>query len=203
MPERHASPATAVHPLIHAGKWLLADLLATLMFVGCYALTHSIAAANGAGIALGLGQIGWFKIRGIPVDLMQWLSLFLVIVFGGAALLTNNPIFILLKPTLIYAAVGAVMLRRGWMTRYLPPLARARAGDVTTAFGYVWASLMFATAGANLALAFYAGPAAVFWFLGVFPIASKVALVAVQYSVTRAVVRRRVRGYGGPAVRTP
>ncbi len=115
---------------------------------------------------------------------------------GGAALLTSNPNFILLKPTLIYAAVGAVMLRRGWMTRYLPPLAQARAGDVTAAFGLVWAALMFATVAANLVLAFYAGPAAVFWFLGVFPIASKVSLIAVQYGVTRRIVRRRIRAGG-------
>ncbi len=76
-------PTHSVHPLIHAGKWLLADLLATLMFVGCYAVTHSIALATGVGVAPGLGEIAWFKVRGISVDLMQWLSLCLVVAAVG------------------------------------------------------------------------------------------------------------------------
>ena len=30
----------------------------------------------------------------------------------------------MVKPTLVHWAIGAVMLRHGWMTRYLPPIAR-------------------------------------------------------------------------------
>ena len=40
------------------------------------------------------------------------------------ALLTDDPRFVMLKPTLIYCIVGTVMLKPGWMTRYLPPIAR-------------------------------------------------------------------------------
>jgi intracellular septation protein A len=124
---------------------------------------------------------------------MQWLTLGLVAVFGGAALATHNPVFVMVKPTLIYVAVGCVMLRRGWMTRYMTdPRAISHAADVTTRFGYAWAGLMFATGAANLALAVWASPAAWAWFVGVFPLASKIGLVGIQYAMTKSIVRRRV-----------
>ncbi len=187
-----AEDGRRLHPLLHAGKWLLADLLSTLAFLALYSLSHSILLATGLSIAIGLGQAAYSKLRGIPIDAMQWLLLALVVVFGTASLVTHNPRFAVVQPTLIYGAVGCVMLKPGWQNRYLPPIAKARAGDVCFAFGYVWSALMFATAAANLALALYASLGTVAWFLSVFPLSSKVALVLTQYGVTRFVVRRRV-----------
>ena len=45
------------------------------------------------------------------------------------------------------------MLRRGWMNRYLPPIAPRPVADVATTFGYAWAGLMFGSAALNIALA--------------------------------------------------
>ena len=59
-----------------------------------------------------------------------------------AAAETIPPIFALL----------AVMLKRGWMVRYLPPIAEGRGEGLMVAFGYAWAGLMFLTAAANLVL---------------------------------------------------
>ncbi len=185
-----------VSPLLHAGKWLAADLFSTLAFVGLFALTHSVVAATGVGIAAGVGQIAWLKARRAPIDTMQWRSLGLVVVFGGASLVTGDPRFIMLKPTLIYAAVGAVMLKRGWMARYMPPAALPLIADVATVFGYVWAGLMFATGALSLALALSGDVKAWAWFISDFPIASKLALFAVQYVTTRAIGRRRARVMG-------
>ena len=189
-----------LHPLVHAGRWIAIDLLSTLIFVALFALTHSVFAATGLAIAGGALHIGWLKLRRAPVDAMQWMSLGLVVVFGGASLATHDPRFIMLKPTLIYAAIGSVMLRRGWMSRYIPEVALAWSADVTTAFGYAWAGLMFATGAANLYLAVHGDPKAWAWFLGVFPLASKLALFAVQYLTTRFVVIGRKRA---ALVRTP
>jgi len=192
-----------LHPLVHAGRWLVLDLSSTLIFVGLYALTHSVFAATGLAIAGGIAHIAWLKLRRAPVDAMQWMSLGLVIVFGGASLLTHDPRFVMLKPTLIYAALGTVMLKRGWMSRYIPPIALDWSADVTAVFGYVWAGLMFATGAANLYLAVQGDPRTWAWFLGVFPLASKLALFAVQYLTTRFVVvgrKRAARGASGSRV---
>ncbi len=183
-----------IHPIIHAGKWIAADLFSTLLFVALYAVTHSVYAATGLSIAAGLGQIAYLKLRRSPIDAMQWMSLGLVVVFGGASLVTHDPRFVMLKPTLIYVVVGMVMLKPGWMVRYMPPMALQWSRDVVVAFGYVWAGIMFLTAALNLALVVNGDPKLWAWFIGVFPIASKLALFAVQYLTTRMIVVGRMRG---------
>jgi intracellular septation protein len=193
LPDPTQTEGARVHPIVHAGKWLAADLFSTLMFVGLYAVTHSVYVATGLAIAAGVGQIAWLKFRRSPIDAMQWMSLGLVIVFGGASLFAHDPRFIMLKPTLIYAVIGAVMLKPGWMTRYQPPAALPWSRDVAAVFGYVWAGLMFLTGALNLVLVAHGDPKTWAWFIGVFPIASKLALFAVQYLVTRVIVIGRMR----------
>ncbi len=184
------------HPLVHAGRWLAADMLSTLGFVALYAITRNFYVAAGLGIALGLGQIAYLRFRRAPIDAMQWMSLGLVIVFGGASILTRDPRFIMLKPTLIYAAFGVVMLRRGWMNRYLPSIPLTWAPDVCIVFGYVWAGLMFVSGALNLVLVAQADPKVWAWWIGTYPIASKLGLFGVQYLTTRLVVRRRMAAAG-------
>ena len=203
-PYRNPPPAaeaqgSRTHPLIHAGRWLAADLFSTLLFVGLYAATHSVYLAAGLGIAAGVLQIVWLKLRRSPVDAMQWMSLGLVVIFGGASLFTHDPRFIMVKPTLIYAAIGAVMLKPGWMVRYMPPVGLAWARDVVLVFGYVWAALMFATGALNIALVVNGDPKLWAVWLGVFPLASKLVLVGIQYLVTRSVIVGRMRAGGAIA----
>ena len=50
------------------------------------------------GVALGVVQIGWMKLRRQPIDTMQWLSIGLVVVSGIATMLTSDPRFVMLKP---------------------------------------------------------------------------------------------------------
>jgi hypothetical protein len=64
---------------------------------------------------------------------------------------------------------------------------------VIVAFGYVWAVMMFATGALNVALVFHGDPKVWAWFIGVFPIASKLSLFVVQYLVTRLIVIARMR----------
>jgi intracellular septation protein len=181
------------HPIVHAGKWLAADLFSTLMFVGLYAVTHSVYVATGLAIAAGIAQIAYLKFRRSPIDVMQWMSLGLVVVFGGASLFAHDPRFIMLKPTIIYAVIGAVMLKPGWMNRYQSPTTLPWSRDVAAGFGYAWAGLMFATGAFNLVLVAHGDPKLWVRFIGVFPIASKLALFGVQYLVTRAIVVARMR----------
>jgi len=97
---------------------------------------------------------------------------------------------VMLKPSAIYCIVGAVMLKRGWINRYLPERAQPVA-DVATAFGYVWAGLMFASAVLNIALALSLDAktwAAVMSAWGLF---SKIGLFLVQYAAMTAIGRRR------------
>jgi hypothetical protein len=95
------------------------------------------------------------------------------------------------KPSIIYAAIAVVMLKRGWMLRYLPPVARGHGGDLMIGWGYAWSGLMALTAVLNLVVAVRFTRE---WptFMAVWPLASKLALFAVQYGQVRHVVRGRI-----------
>src|SRR6266481_4771233 len=115
--------------LLSAGRVLALDLASTILFLAVYLLTDSLFLAVGLGMALGVTQVGWQYVRKQPIGSLQILSVVLILVSGTATLLTNNATFIMLKPSIIYFVVGAVMLKRGWMNRYLPERA-APVADV-------------------------------------------------------------------------
>jgi hypothetical protein len=106
----------------------------------------------------------------------------------------------MVKPTLIYIAIGVVMMQPGWMLRYVPPVVHEEAADIIRVFGYIWAGLMFFTAAANLVLAL--GDTKL-WveFLSIFPAGSKIALFAIQYLTMRVVIAQR-RRQAAPALQT-
>src|SRR3978361_1534651 len=74
---------------------------------------------------------------------MPWGSLGLVIVLGSATLLTQDPRFVLAKPAIGHFAIGAIMLKRGWMLRYLPAIVTENSPEYVTVAGYAGAALMF------------------------------------------------------------
>ena len=112
--------------LLHAGRFLIQDMASTIFFLVLFMLTKNVALSVATGMALGTGQIVWQFAVKKPIDTMQWLSLVLVIGSGAATLLTHDARFVMAKPTLIYIVVGIVMLKPGWMVRYLPPIASKR-----------------------------------------------------------------------------
>src|SRR5215510_12297598 len=103
---------------------LLSDFLSAIVFLVLYLLTDSVTLATAMAIATGLAQFAYMKWLARPIDAMQWLAIVLVLGLGAATLISQDSRFIMLKPSLVHWAVGAVMLRPGWMIRYLPPIAR-------------------------------------------------------------------------------
>ena len=179
--------------LFKAGKLLLLDMASTIFFLVLYLLTENIPLSVALGIALGVAQIGWEFARKKPIDTMQWMSLFLVVGSGAATLITGNPRFIMVKPSLIYIVVGLVMLKPGWMNRYLPPVAMEVVPDLAFIFGFIWAALMFFSAALNVIVALNFSVAAWAWFMSVYGIVSKLGLFLIQYATMRyvGVSRRR------------
>jgi intracellular septation protein A len=178
---------------LQAAKLLLLDLASTIFFVVVYLLTHNIVLSVGLGTALGLAQIGTQILRRKPIDTMEWLSLFLVVAAGTATLLTDDPRFVLFKPSVIYAIVGAVMLKPGWMNRYLPDIAKAVVPDVATVVGFAWAALMFVSAAVNAFVALTYSLATWAMVMPIFGLASKIAVFLLGFAAMRVIGRRRVR----------
>ena len=180
--------------LAYAIRPLALDMLSTLFFAGVFALSRNLYLATALGIAIGVSQLAWLALRRRRIAALQWASVGLVIVMGGAAIVARDPRFVMVKPTIVYAVVAASMLQPGWLMRYLPPTAVQyvpRAAVVWAGSG--WAALMALTAALNLYFAFATTPAAWTAFLATFPMASKLAAFAVTYGALRWIGLRNRR----------
>jgi intracellular septation protein A len=178
--------------LLQAGRLLLLDMASTIVFLVVFLLTHEVTLSVGLGMALGIAQIGWQFSRKKPIDTMEWLSLFLVVGSGTAALVTNDPRFIMFKPSLLYVIVGLVMLKPGWINRYLPPVAKAVVPDIAVIVGFLWAGLMFVSAAVNAVVALNFSVVTWAAFMPVYGIVSKVVLFLAGFAIMRVIGRRRM-----------
>lgn len=145
---------------LFAALWpILADFLSTLVFVAIYAVTGSARAGIVLGIVAGVGQIAFVLFARKPIAAMQWMSLGRIIVLGGAALVTADPRFVMVKPSIGFFAVGLIMLKKGWMARYMRRIVTDNIDPVAPVlWGYDWSALVFVFSAANLAFAFLTGP---------------------------------------------
>jgi intracellular septation protein A len=183
---------------LNAARLLLLDLASTLFFLVVYLLTHNTILAVGLGIALGIAQIGTQFIRRRPIHVMEWLSLVLIIAAGIATLLTHDPRFVLLKPTVIYAIVGGVMCKPGWLNRYLPDIARTVVPDVATIVGFAWAGLMFVSAAVNAFIALTCSLETWALIMPIYGIVSKLVVFLAGFAAIRLTARRRIRAMPAP-----
>jgi intracellular septation protein A len=174
-----------------AGRALLLDFASTILFLALYALTGRVELSAAAGILLALCQLGWKLTRHEKPDALQWISLVLVIASGSATLAVHNPIFVMLKPSVINLLVAGAMLQRGWMVRYMPTRAMEFVPDLVVTFGYVWAGMMALSAALNLVLAL--NFSVMIWgsVMSVWGIASTIALFLAQYGIMKFIGRQR------------
>jgi intracellular septation protein len=179
--------------LLQSARFLALDMASTLFYLAVFLTTKSIPIAVGAGVALGIGQIAWEIVRKRPIETMQWMSLFLVVASGTAALLTNDARFVLYKASVIYVIIGVVMLKPGWMNRYLPAVAIEIVPDIAYVFGFVWAGLMFVSAVVNLWVATHYSFLVWTGFMSAYALVSKIGLFLIQYGTMRFIALRRRR----------
>lgn len=172
---------------------LLVDFFSTIVFLVVYLATDNILIATGVGIAGAIAQYVVARIRGQKLDLMTLASVALVVVLGSATIYTNDPRFVLVKPSIAHFAIGTVMLLRNWMMRYVPPIVQQYGPDLILAAGYLWAALMFALGAGTVATALSGNMKLWTFYVTVVLLGAKLAAFAVQYVVFRLVIRRRVR----------
>jgi intracellular septation protein len=172
---------------------LLNDMLSAILFFAVYLISGNIIAAAAIAIAVGLLQLVRTKLAGRQIEPMQWMILGLVLVLGTATMLTQSPSFMMVKPSIGHFAVALIMLRRGWMTRYLPEIAAQNLPEhVIVTAGYAWAGLLAAIGIVNLGFAAYGDVVIWAWFISVGSIGAKIAAFALQYVVFRVMILRRM-----------
>jgi intracellular septation protein len=79
----------------------LFDLFPVILFFAAFK-AFDIYVATVVVIVATMAQIGWVWHRHGKVDTMLWVSLGLVVVFGGATLILHDETFIKWKPTILY-----------------------------------------------------------------------------------------------------
>ena len=87
----------------------LFDFFPVILFFVAFKLSD-IFVATGVAIAATFIQIGYVLVRRRKVTGMQWASLVIIGVFGGATLLLRDETFIKWKPTVLYWLAGVVFL---------------------------------------------------------------------------------------------
>jgi intracellular septation protein len=172
---------------------LLTDFLSTIVFLALYLTTGNVVLATSVAIAGAVAQVVYSRVKGKPLAFMTYASLALVIVLGGATLLTNDPRFVLAKPSIAHFAIGAIMLRRGWMLRYMPPLVSETIPQYVTVAGYAWAALMFALGLGTIAVAATGDLRLWAIYVSVVLLGAKVAAFAIQYAAFRILITNRLR----------
>lgn len=91
----------------------LFDLFPVVLFFIAFK-TYDIFVATGVAIAATLLQIGWVWLRHRRVENMMWISLVIIILFGGATLVFQDELFIKWKPTVLYWLFAGILLGAYW-----------------------------------------------------------------------------------------
>lgn len=88
---------------------LLIDFLPIALFFAAFKL-WGIYVATAVAIVATVAQIAYLRLRHGRVEPMQWMSLGVIVLFGGATLLAQSETFIKWKPTVLYWLMGGALL---------------------------------------------------------------------------------------------
>jgi intracellular septation protein len=118
-----------------------------------------ILLATATAILATIGQVGWLLARGRRVEPMLWISLAVIVIFGGATIWFHDETFIKWKPTILYWLFAGALLagRLLWQRN----LVKSLLGQQISVPDAVWDRLLsawvafFAAVGVlNLAVAY-------------------------------------------------
>jgi intracellular septation protein len=136
----------------------LFDIFPVVLFFIAFKI-YDIYVATAVAIVATFLQIGWTWLRHRRVDNLLWVSLAVIVVFGGATLLLQDETFIKWKPTVLYWLFAAALAVA--MLAFRKNLIRAMMEGQVTLPDSVWGRLLaswiafFALMGAlNLVVAY-------------------------------------------------
>ena len=88
-------------------KFLFYFFPVILLFVAYKAFDIYVATA--VAIVASIAQVGYLKLARKKVEPMMWLGLGIIVMAGGATIIFKNEMFIKWKPTVLFAAMAAVI----------------------------------------------------------------------------------------------
>lgn len=118
----------------------LFDIFPVILFFAAFKF-FDIYTATMVAIGATVLQIGWVWLKHRKVENMQWISLALIVVFGGATLLLRDETFIKWKPTVLYWLFAVVLLFSELVFR--KNLIKSMMDKQVSAPDAVWKKLLF------------------------------------------------------------
>ena len=88
---------------------LLIDFFPIILFFAAFKV-WGIYAATAVAIVATIVQIAYLRIKTGKIETMQWLSLGVIVLFGGATLVAQDENFIKWKPSVLYWLMGGALL---------------------------------------------------------------------------------------------
>lgn len=137
----------------------LFDLFPIILFFVAFKL-WGIFTATAVAIVATLVQIAWVAFRHRKVDPMLWLSLGIVVVFGGATLVLHDETFIKWKPTVLYWAFSVALLvsQLGFGKNLIEAMMGKQIAlphRIWTQLNFIWAIFFVLLGIVNLFVAFH------------------------------------------------
>ena len=142
---------------------LLADYFPLLLFFIAFKW-QGIYVATAVAMVAAVVQIAWFHWKRGRAEVVHWLSLAIITVFGGATLLLHDDTFIKWKPTVLYGlfglilAVGKLAFGRNLLAHLMKGITLSES--VWTRLTWSWVGFFVFMAVANWYVAFHYAPAA-------------------------------------------
>lgn len=136
----------------------LSDFIAIILFFATYSITKNMVTATAVAVVIGIIQAAYTFWKEKKLEPMQWLSLILIVVFGGLTIVLQDRTFIMLKTTILTWLMALILLvaqlrgKNGLQAVMKREIALPQ--NVWNKLGYAWIIFFFCLGLLNLAIAY-------------------------------------------------
>jgi intracellular septation protein len=134
------------------------EYLPLILFFAAFKL-YGIYAATGVAIVASVLSIAYAYFKTKKVNAMQWVSLVIIVVFGGATIFLQDERFIKMKPSVLYLcgaaalAVGKLWFKQDWLAKVFSQAELNLPASVWTTLTWAWVGFFCFLAALNMYVA--------------------------------------------------
>jgi intracellular septation protein len=127
---------------------LFLDFLPVIVFFAGFKM-YDIYVGTIAAIVATVLVMMYQKVRGMPIETMQWVGLVIIVVFGGATVLLQDETFIKWKPTVLYwlfalVLIGSVLIAKKNLIQALMGKQLSVPNAIWSRINWLWAGFFTA-----------------------------------------------------------
>jgi intracellular septation protein len=137
---------------------IFVEYLPLILFFAAFKL-YDIYVATAVAIVASVLSIAYAWTKTKKVTTMQWVSLFVIVVFGGATIYLKDERFIKLKPSVLYLCaagaltVGKLWFKEDWLAKVLSQAQLQLPAAVWTTLTWAWVGFFCFLAALNVYVA--------------------------------------------------